>query len=145
MGVYSRFKKSPDGLRQLVELLESTPSARRQKMIDVGMEEDAEYTQKALQYVFTFEDILRLPELELAEVLNIALPRMIGLAIHAASAEIKNKFLTKVNPRAVAEVKEVLETSNVTLTQVAAGQFKLIEAARKMEKRGLVKTKKIPT
>ena len=51
MGVYTRFKRNPDGLRQLVELLESTPSSRRQKMIDVGMQEDPDYTKQALQYV----------------------------------------------------------------------------------------------
>ena len=68
MSVYARFKRSPEGFRKLVELLESTPPSRRQKMIDVGMEEDAEYTNRALQYVMNFDDIIKLPDTELAEV-----------------------------------------------------------------------------
>jgi flagellar motor switch protein FliG len=145
MGVYTRFKRNADGLRQLVELLEVTPGSRRQKMIDVGMQEDAAYTQKALQYVMTFEDILKLPDMELAEVLSQAPPRFTAYAIHAASEEIKNRFLSKCQPKIGAEIKECLEIPNVTPVQIGGGQMKMIEITRKLEKRGLVKTKRVPS
>jgi flagellar motor switch protein FliG len=144
MGVYTRFKRNPDGLRQLVELLESTPAARRQKMIDVGMEEDPEYTKKALQYVLTFDDVTKLPDLELAEVLSETPGRFIAFAIHSASDEIKTRFISKANPKTGAEIKEFLDTPNVTALQVGGGQMKMIETTRKLEKRGLVKTKRVP-
>lgn len=145
MGVYTRFKKSPDGLRQLVELLEVTPGSRRQKMIDVGMQEDPDYTQKALQFVLVFDDIIKLPDLELAEVLSETPARFVGYAIHSAAEEVKNRFLMKANPRAAAEIKEVLETPAVTPVQTGGGQLKMIETTRKLEKRGLVKTKRVPS
>lgn len=145
MGVYTRFKRNPDGLRQLVELLESTPGARRQKMIDVGMEEDPEYTKKALEYVITFEDILKLPDLELAEVLSETPARFSAFAIHAAAEDIKKRFMEKSSPRVSAEIKEFLETPNVTPVQIGGGQLKMIEVMRKLEKRGLVKTKRVPS
>ncbi len=143
MGVYTRFKRNPDGLRQLVELLEATPSSRRQKMIDVGMAEDPEYTKKALEFVITFEDILKLPDLELAEVISETPSRYAGYAIHFASEAVKNKFLEKSKPRLSAEIKEILETPQVTLIQVGAGQLKMIEITRKLEKRGIVKLKRV--
>jgi flagellar motor switch protein FliG len=145
MGVYTRFKRNPDGLRQLVELLESTPMSRRQKMIDVGMQEDAEYTQKALQYVLTFEDVIKLPDLELAEVLAETPGRFTAYAIHAASEEIKNRFISKSAPRVAAEIKEFIEMPNVTPAQIGGGQMKMIETTRKLEKRGLIKTKRVPS
>ncbi len=46
MGVYSRFKKSAHGFRKLVELLETTPAARRKKMVEVGMLKDPDYTER---------------------------------------------------------------------------------------------------
>ena len=145
MGVYTRFKKSPDGIRQLFELLESTPLSRRQKMIDVGMQEDPNYTQRALSYVIDFGDVMKLPEMELAEVLSEVPGRFTGFAIFGLAEEIKTKFMSKAPPRAIAEIKEVLELKTVTPVQIAGAQMKLIEMTRKLEKRGLVKTKRIET
>ncbi len=144
MGVYYRYKKDPEGFRKLVELLESTPMSRRQRMIDVGMQEDPRYTENALQYVLNFQDVIDLPDLELAEVLAATPARFVGLAIHAASDEIKKRFLSKSQPKAVPEIKEVLETTNVTKLEIGAGQMKLISSTRLMERRGYVKTKHIP-
>src|SRR4051794_30847369 len=104
MGVYTRFKKAPDGLRALVELLETTPMSRRKKMIDVGMLEDPAYTEKALQLVLTFKDILAMPDLELAEVVHATPPELVGFAIHSASEEIQDKFLNMAPPRAIGAI-----------------------------------------
>jgi len=144
MGVYTRFKKNPDGLRQLVELLETTPISRRQKMIDVGMEEDPVYTKKALEYVMTFEDVIKLPDMELADLLSETPAKFTAYAIHAQSEEVKKRFLEKATPRVSIEMKEFMKESNLTAVQSGAGQMKMIEYMRKLEKRGLIKTKKIP-
>src|SRR4051812_32826622 len=93
MSVYARFKRDPDGFRKLVELLETTPISRRQKMIDVGMAEDAPYTEKALSFVMTFEDVMKLPDLELAELIATAPTRMTGYAVAKASKEVQQRFL----------------------------------------------------
>src|SRR4051812_6972049 len=98
MGVYYRYKKDIDGFRRLVELLESTPMSRRQKMIDIGMQEDPIYTQRALDLILTFKDVIDLPDLELSEVLAGAPPRMVGYAIHQQPDEIKKRFLSRSQP-----------------------------------------------
>ena len=81
MSVYSRYKRDPDGFRKLVELLETTPKERRERMIEVGKKEDYDYTEKALSYLMTFKDILEMKDEELAEVLVKAPPRMIAISI----------------------------------------------------------------
>jgi flagellar motor switch protein FliG len=144
MGVYSRFKKSPDGFRQLVELLESTPMSRRQKMIDVGMAEDPEYTQKAMEYILTFEDILKLPDGELAEVCNAAQGRTVAMAIAQLPPETKDRFLKCCKPPKAAEIRDFGGTQ-VQLREIGGAQLKLVEVTRQMEKKGYVKTKRIPT
>jgi len=143
MGVYTRFKRNPEGFRQLVELLESTPATRRQKMIDVGMLEDPEYTQRALEYVLKFEDILKLPDEELAEVLAKAPARMTAYSITTFSEEIKTRFLRCSRPVVGAEIKDFLEVK-IGPREIGGAQMKLIETARQLERRGLVKTKRIP-
>jgi flagellar motor switch protein FliG len=144
MGVYTRFKKNPDGFRQLVELWETTPVIRRQKMIEIGMEEDAEYTQKLLQYVIQFEDILNLPRQELASVLSEISGRFIAYAIRTASQEFKDRVLEAAGPAISIEIKEFLDTPNVTSVQIGSAQLKMVELTRKLERRGIVTLKKIP-
>lgn len=144
MSVYARFKRNPDGFRALVELLETTPAVRRKKMIDVGMAEDPEYTQKALQYVMTFEDILKLPDLELAEVLAKAPPRMTAYALNQADEETRLRFLKNAQPQVSAQIRDYLQMK-IGLREVGGAQLKVIETARQLERAGLVKCKRIPT
>lgn len=144
MGVYTRYKRDSEGFRQLIELLETTPASRRKKMIDIGMKEDPEYTEKALQYVLTFADIIQLPDLELAEVLSETPPRFAAYAIHNADQKVKDRFVSKAQPRASIEIREFLETPNVTSIQIGGAQMKMIEVTRKLEKKGLLTIKRIP-
>jgi flagellar motor switch protein FliG len=138
MGVYTRFKRGPEGFRALVELLESTPASRRQ------MKEDPDYTQEAMLFVLTFEDIIKLPDLELAEVLAKTPARTVALAIRQSADEVKQRFLRNAKPQVAAEIKDYM-TVEAGLRETGGAQLKLIEVARQLERRGLVKTKHIPT
>ena len=143
MSVYARYKKSPEGFRSLVELLETTPTSRRQKMIDIGMEEDPIYTERALALILNFQDIMDLPPLELAELMAEAQPKMTAFALNQASDEVKTRFIKNCKPQIAAQIKDYL-TMKIGLREVGGAQLKLIEAARKLEKRGLLKVKRIP-
>lgn len=144
MGVYTRFKRSPEGFRALVELLESTPASRRQKMIDVGMQEDPEYTRKAMEYVLTFEDITVLPDLELAEVMAKAPSRMTAYALSSAPEEVKMRFIQNAPPMIAAEIRDYLSIK-VGPREIGGAQLKLVAIARELEKKGFVRVKKIPS
>ena len=143
MSVYARFKRSQDGFRSLVELLESTPQSRRKKMIDVGMAEDPAYTEKALQYVLSFEDVMQLPDMELAELIAASPPRMTGFSMARASEETQLRFLKNAKPQIAAQVKEYMGMT-IGLAEIGGAQLKLIEITRRLEKKGLIQAKKIP-
>ena len=143
MGVFTRFKRGPEGFRALVELWESTPVERRQRMIDIGREEDPHFTEKALQYLMTFDDILKMPDPELAEVIATAPGRIIAMAVRELPDETKKKFLQCSLPAAREEIKTYLEMK-VGLREIGGAQLKLVEYARKLEKEGKIKTKRIP-
>jgi flagellar motor switch protein FliG len=144
MGVFNRFKKNPEGLRQLVELWEGTPLVRRQKMIEVGMREDPKYTTLALQYMLVFDDVIKLSDLELTEVLSAAPPTLIGYAVYHSSTEVKERFLAKVAPSLGQQIKEVLDGPPIALSLVETGQMKVVEVIRKLEKANVIATKRIP-
>lgn len=146
MSVYSRYKRQPDGFRALVELLESTPSLRRKKMIDVGRIEDPDYTEDALRHMMSFEDILGMPDMELAEVVAEAPPKMTAFAIAKASDAIKTRFVRCASPQRAAEIRDFLdEATNLGAADRGGAQLKVVEAARALERRGVIRTKRIPT
>ena len=143
MGVYARFKRDQDGFRKLVELLESTPVSRRQKMIDVGMEEDPDFTRKALEYVMNFDDIVRLPDLELAEVCAKAPSRMLAYALNQQPQDVRDRFLRCSPPVIAADVRDHLD-AKMGPREIAGAEIKVVETARELERQGFVRTKKIP-
>jgi flagellar motor switch protein FliG len=144
MGVYSRFKRGPEGFRALVELLETTPLERRQRMIDVGRQEDPEFTERALQHMLTFEDLLGLPDVEMAELMAEAPGRLVAHAIGQLSPDKQVIFIRNAKGKTLAQLREHLE-DQVTLREVGGAQLKVIEFARKLEKRGLIRIKRLPT
>src|SRR5690606_10184112 len=93
MSVYARYKKDPEGFRRLVELLETTPKEKRDRMVEVGMQEDAEFTRRALSFIITFAEITTLPDLELGEIINLAPARASGIAFSRAEEPLKEKVL----------------------------------------------------
>jgi flagellar motor switch protein FliG len=143
MSVYYRFKKNPSGFRQLIELLETTPLSRRENMLKVGMEEDPEYTEAALKYVFTFDDILHFSDMELAELLSVAPPRTAAYALLGVDEETKQKFIRNCKPPQAAEIKDFM-LAKITNREAGGAQLKMIEYARGLEKKGYIKTKRIP-
>lgn len=143
MGIYWRYKQNPGGFRNLVELLESTPPSRRQKMVDAGLAEDAGYTMDALKYVMDFNDILSLPDMELAEVVAKAPPQIVAYALRGLTPPNVERFLRCARPAIAAEIKVYLESAP-SPRDISGAQMKLITTARELEKRGLVKTKMIP-
>ncbi len=143
MSVYARFKRSPEGFRAIVELVESTPGDRRKKMLDVGAAEDKEYTDKILAYMMTMEDLIKLPDLEMAELVNTASPNILAMAIGKLSKEVQTRFLANCKPHILSVVRDELEVER-GLREIGGAQLKLVQSARMLEKKGLIRTKRIP-
>lgn len=143
MSVYSRFKRDPEGFRKLVELLEATPVARRQKMIDVGMVEDPAYTEKALSFMMNFQDVLSMADSELMEVLAHVPAKMIGYSVAKADKKTQDRFVRCSPVQVQGEVRDIFDFET-GLREIGGAQLKVVSVARKLEREGLISTKKIP-
>lgn len=143
MGIYWRYKNTPGGFRTLVELLESTPAKRRQNMVNAGLAEDPGYTMTALRYVLNFDDVVDLPDMELAEVLAKSKPQIVAYALQSLPEQRREKFMRNASPALASEVKDML-SMKVGPREIAGAQLKLITTARELERKGLVRTKQIP-
>jgi flagellar motor switch protein FliG len=143
MSMFSRYKRNPDGLRNLVELWESTPRERRESMIAAGMTEDPQYVNRVMQYMMSFEDILHLNESELSELLSASPSLTIAAAITKSPKDVRERFLRSALPQAMREIKERLG-EQIELREVGGAQLKLVQIARKLEREGILKIKQIP-
>ena len=139
---YARYKRDPEGLRKLVELLETAPAERRQRMIDAGNQEDKHYTAMAVRLMMAFEDIVSMPEMELAELIASSPPRVLGAALFRQPEDVRRRFLMNSPARIRGELKDYL-THEFALSEVGGARLKLVEIARSLEKRGLLQTKRI--
>lgn len=144
MSIYARYKRDPEGFRKLVELMESSPKERRDKMVEAGMKEDPEYTKKALTYLITFDDVVGLPEAELAELVATATPRITATSIANQTKEIQNRFLRCARGANASEIRDLLETEH-PLREIGGARLKMISITRQLEQKGLVNVKRLPT
>ena len=143
MSVFTRFKRDPSGFRALIELWESTPRVRREKMIEKGMDEDAAFTREALKYLLTFEDIVGFSDEELTELLKVTPERLVGIAIRSLSPAQQERFIKNAKSTARLEIRDTTDIA-FSLKEVGGAQLKLVAYARELEKKGRIRTKAIP-
>lgn len=137
MSRMSRYRKE-GGLRALVELLEMLPKAKREKIIEFGMQDDPELIKQALPLMIRFEDLLGLSDPQLADVLFAAEPRFIGLSMQALSENERARFLKNSDRRKLSEIKDVLELASVPKREISTACYQLVAVARKLEREGVL-------
>lgn len=142
MAIYTRYKR-PGGLRSLVELLESSAPASRKKMIDKGLIEDEKFTRLAESYILTWDDVLKLSDPELCELLAKANPRAIGMSMIGLPPDQTQRFLRNSPMKSIGDIRELLE-QKLGPREISGARILLVQATRELEKAGILKIKKIP-
>lgn len=143
MSMFARYLRDQNGLRRLVELLETTPLKRREELIKAGAEEDPEVIALAMEYIITFRDIIDLDQMELTEVLAEMKPKAIAFCALSVTEKQKQKILDSIMRQLEVEVNSYLE---FTPSASETGQARLtaIKAARSLEAANKIGLKKIP-
>jgi flagellar motor switch protein FliG len=145
MSIYPRYKKEgPKGFRKLVELMESAPKTQREKMIEAGMKEDPVYTAELMKFMITFEDILKLKDMELTELIAETPPEVTAAAISKMDKEKRSKFEKCAQPRIMAQIRDVLEMKEFSLRDIGGAQLRMIQITRELEGKGVFNIKSLP-
>ena len=147
MGV-DRYTKDDEGFRKYLELIESTPTQKRNNFLENARSENPIFGAAAEKYIITFEKILALSELELTEVFGAKELKPTELATGIASIDdvgIKEK-VTKMIPREMqpAVIQLLKENPNPKAYDIGGARLKIIQAARSLEKRGKLKSIQVP-
>jgi flagellar motor switch protein FliG len=127
---YAGFKGAADMLNQL--------DPNTGKGILENIEKDDPKMALAIRnLMFTFEDLLGVPEAGIRELLSQLEKKTLALALRGASEELKNLIFKSMSSRAVEMLKEDMEVLGpVRSKDVNQAQREIVEAARKLEAEG---------
>lgn len=143
-----RYLKDDLSFRKYVELMETTPTAKRQKFIEAAKQENAAFAGAVEKYLITFTALLSLPEMEQAEVFGSEelKPEVIANAISSVTDSAIKEKLSKMIPKkfALQIQMQMKDNPSPKPDQIGAARLQVIQQARKLEKEGKLKSLQIP-
>ena len=137
MGVKESFKL--EGTAIAAELLNSLDKETREVLLQSIGQEDPILEERLREKMFTFEDIRKLSDRDIVEVLKVVDKNTLMIALKEAPEDIKQKFLRNMSKRAAKLFLEDMEALGpVKKSEVEVAQKQLVHAIRKMIDEGRI-------
>lgn len=140
MSMLARYKKGGN-IIELVKLIEDAAEPKRTQLMNMVRGEDPAFAAQVEARIFDFEKLKALPENIIAEVISVAAPKFVAMALVGEAPEfvtLCEKCLGKNFGDYKAE-KESIAATPPNENQIAAARRKLIAEARKLEASGSIK------
>jgi flagellar motor switch protein FliG len=127
---YAGFKGAADLLNQLEPI-------KSKGILETIEKDDPEMALAIRNLMFTFEDLLGVPETGIRELLGQLDKKTLALSLRGATEELKNLVFKSMSSRAVDMLKEDMEVLGaVRAKDVNAAQHEIVETARRLEAEG---------
>ncbi len=127
------------GLKGAADVLNQMDAAAGKSILESIEKEDPKMALGIRNLMFTFEDLLGVPEAAIRELLGQLEKKMLALALRGASEELKNMIFKSMSTRAVEMLKEDIEVLGVVRARdVNAAQRSIVDVARKLESEGKI-------
>lgn len=128
------------GLKGVAELLNRLDAAAGKSILEFIEREDAKLALSIRNLMFTFEDLLGVPEGGIREILAALDKKTLALALRGASDELKSYIFKTMSSRAVEMLQEDMSVLGpVRGKEIAKAQLEVVEAARRLEAEGKIK------
>ena len=135
-------RRAYGGVKAVSEMLNRLDATVARGILDTIEQEDPRLSLNIRNLMFTFEDLLAVPESSIREILSQLDKKSLALALKGASEEMKNHFFKTMSSRAVDMLKEDMEALGpVRARQVAQAQQEVVQLARKLEADGKISLK----
>jgi flagellar motor switch protein FliG len=141
-----KLKQSGVEKKQATSRLDSVPGlmnhlapATSQAILAAIEKENAELANNIRNLMFTFEDLVGVPETALRDLLGSVDKKTLALALKGASEAVKEHIFKAMSSRAVEMLKEDMEVlGRVRAKDVAKAQQEAIASARQLEAEGKI-------
>ncbi len=137
MGVKESLKL--EGTAIAAELLNSLDKETREVLLQSIGQEDPILEEKIREKMFTFEDIRKLSDRDIIEVLKVVDKNTLLIALKGAPEDIKQKFLKNMSKRAAKLFLEDMEALGpVKKSEIERAQKQIVSIIRKMIDEGKI-------
>ena len=127
------------GFKGVADLLNHLDPIAGKAILETIELEDAKLAISIRNLMFTFEDLLSVPEAGIRELLGQFDKKTLALALRGATVELKNFIFKSMSSRAVEMLKEDMEVLGpVRSREVAQAQQQILNLARQLEAEGKV-------
>ena len=125
------------GFKGVADLLNQLDPGSSKAILGMIEKDDPKTALGIRNLMFTFEDLLGVPEAGIRELLGQLDKKTLALALRGASEELKNLIFKSMSSRAVDMLKEDMEVLGPVRTKdVHQAQQEIVEVARKLESEG---------
>jgi flagellar motor switch protein FliG len=125
------------GLRGVADLMNRLDVATGKTILEAIEGEDPKLALSIRNLMFTFEDLLTVPETGVRELLGQMDKKVLATALRGASEELKNYIFKSMSSRAVEMLKEDMEVLGpVKSKEINKAQLEAVAIARKLEAEG---------
>jgi len=130
-------RRSYGGVKTAAELLNRIEPLVSKAILETVESEDAKLALTIRNNMFTFEDLLGVPESGIRELLTAVDKKSLALSLKGAPEDLKNHIFKTMSSRAVEMLKEDMEALGPVRSQaVMAAQQEVVLAARTLETQG---------
>lgn len=127
------------GFKGVADLLNRLDTNSAKNILEVIEKEDAKLAISIRNLMFTFEDLLTVPDIAIREILGQLDKKALALALKGSSQELKDHIFKSMSGRAVEMLKEDMDILGaVKAKDVQKAQQEVIAAARKLESQGKI-------
>jgi flagellar motor switch protein FliG len=135
---YTRGRKI-GGIRTVAEILNQMDRATEDLILKNIEEKDQILADEIKKLMFTFDDLIHIDDRGIQMVLKEITTDDLSLALKMASEELKQKIFKNMSQRAVAILKEEMETKGaVKVSDVEKAQMNIVRVARRLEEEGKI-------
>jgi flagellar motor switch protein FliG len=125
------------GVKSLVEVLNWIDRATEKNILEGLTESNPELAEEVKNMMFTFDDVVKLDDRAVQQVLREVDSKELGLALKVCSEEVTQKIIKNMSERAATMLKEDMEFMGpVRLRTVEEAQQRIVNVIRKLEEAG---------
>jgi len=130
---------SADGVKSLAEILGHSDRAIERAVLDYLKSSDEELAEDVRSRLFVFEDIVKLEDRAIQQVLREADQKDLVLAVKGAPDEIKERIFANMSERGAEMLKEELEVLQPQRkSELDAAQSRIVAVVRRLEEAGAI-------
>ncbi len=127
------------GPKTVAEILNRMNRDDTKSILDELAKQNPDLATQVRDLMFVFEDIVKLDDVAIREILKRVDKKVLTVALKGASEELKEKFFSNMSKRAAETLKEEMEyLGPVKLKDVEAAQREIVELVRKLEDEGVI-------